>query len=196
MFNINKEISVFSFITVFSLGFVIIFRNRFKKQHFDSVCRKEEKVNSYLIEALSNVDTIKGGHIEKRLSDKFLYLYRDLLNSSYKYSLFNEVNYFIKDSIKNILLVLVYGFGCFLVVSKKLVISDILIYQSFLMIFISSCMEIINLIDEVDNYKISLNRVEDLYTISEEKFNGSFYYYNYFFDNTYFLFIKKHYWRD
>ena len=182
MFNINKEISIFSFIIILLLGLIIVFRNKFKKKYFDSVCRREEKVNSYLIESLSNVDTIKGGHIEKRLSDKFLYLYRDLLNSSYKYSLFNEVNYFIKDSIKDILLVLIYGIGCFLVVLKKLVISDILIYQSFLIMFINSCMEIINLIDEVDNYKVSLNRVEDLYTISKEKFFGSFYYYNYVLD--------------
>lgn len=182
MFKINRNITFMVLIIMSSLCLIIVFRNKKKRKLYLNVCYKEEKVNSYLIEALSNVDTIKGGHIEKRLSDKFLIFYKDLLEKGYVYSLYSEITHSMKENIKNIVLVLVYGLGSLLVIEGNIGIGDILLYQSFLMYFLGSMMQVINLIDEYHNYKVSLKRVEDLYTISNEKFNGSYYYYNYILD--------------
>lgn len=182
MFRINKKITILIFIIVSFLAVFILIRNKKKKKIYSSLCLREEMVNSYLIESLNNVDTIKGGHIEKRLNDKFLLKYRDLLEKSYGYVLFLEISQFVKDNIKDILLLIVYGMGCMLVIEGKLDIGDIILFQSFLMYFIGSSLSIINVVDEYFNYKVSLNRVEDLYTISRDNFKGSYYYYNYKLD--------------
>jgi ATP-binding cassette subfamily B protein len=175
-------------ITEIILGFVLIMfiisfiRNIKQRRLYLKVSKGEEKVNSYLIESLSNVDTIKGGHIEKRLSDKFLILYKDLLEKNYLYLLFESISKFIKDNIISILNLIVYSVGSCYVLKDKISIGDILLYQSFLIYFMSGISGLLKLIDEYHNYKISLDRVEDLYTLTSEKFNGSYYYYSYLLD--------------
>ena len=182
IFSINKTITYFLLGLLLLMFLTTIVRNKKKRKLYIKVCNGEEKVNSYLFEALSNVDTIKGGHIEKRLSDKFLLLYRDLLEKNYLYLLFVSISKFIKDNIKNILLLVVYCMGSIYILRETMTIGDVLLYQTFLLYFLGSVEEIIYIVDEYYNYKIALDRVEDLYTITSEKFNGSFYYYNYVLD--------------
>ena len=182
LFNINKQLSIIILLFSLILMFFMVFRNIKKKKLYHAVCRSEEQINSYMIESLSNVDTVKGGHIEKRLSDKFLYMYKNLLEKNYIFLVFISVSKFIKDNIKDIMLLLVYGLGVFLVLEKSISLSNLLMYQVFFMYFLNSINSIVDVIDEYSNYKISINRIEDLYTISNEKFDGSYYYYNYKLD--------------
>lgn len=182
MFKVNIKITGIVLFLVMVLCLFIMLRNKKKKKLYNIVCRREEMLNSYLIESLNNVDTIKGGHLEKRLTDKFLLLYRELLDKGYLYTFFIEINNFVKENIKDILFTIVYGIGCYFIVNSKFTISDILLYQSFLIYFLNSSIHIVEVIDEYDNYKVSLNRVEDLYTLTSEKFLGSYYYYNYVLD--------------
>lgn len=182
IYFINKTITCILLGLLLLMFLTMVVRNKKKRKLYIKVCNGEEKVNSYLFEALSNVDTIKGGHIEKRLSDKFLLLYRDLLEKNYLYLLFVSISKFIKDNIKNILLLVVYCMGSIYILRETMTIGDVLLYQTFLIYFLGSVEEIIYIIDEYYNYKIALDRVEDLYTITSEKFNGSFYYYNYVLD--------------
>lgn len=179
MFQINIQLSccAIAFIIFFLLFF--LFRRKKKRRLFLNVCRSEEQANSYLIEALSNIDTIKGGHIEKNLTDRFLLKYERLLEKNYRYSLFVETNQFVKQNINDVLLVLLYGIGSFLVINNKIELGELLIYQSFFSYFLGSSNKLVELFDEYHNYKIALNRVEDLFTISSEKFNGSYYYFAY-----------------
>lgn len=182
MMKINVKMSLFVCILIFGMFLIILWRSKKKKDGFLRVCRSEEKANSYLIEALSNVDTIKGGHIEKRLIDKFLLIYKDLLEKNYLYMIIVAINQFIKENIKDILLLVTYGMGSVLVLKNSLSIGDIVLYQTFLMYFLDGVLALINLIDDYHSYNVSLKRVEDLYTISSEKFEGSYYYYSYCLD--------------
>ena len=182
IFFINKTITCILLGLLLLMFLITVVRNKKKRKLYIKVCNGEEKVNSYLFEALSNVDTIKGGHIEKRLSDKFLLLYRDLLEKNYLYLLFVSISKFIKDNIKNILLLVVYCMGSIYILRETMTMGDVLLYQTFLLYFLGSVEEIIYIVDEYYNYKIALDRIEDLYTITSEKFNGSFYYYNYVLD--------------
>lgn len=182
MFKINKKLSIIvliisSTIIIFTLG-----RNKKLRKLYSQVCRKEESINSYLVESLSNVDTIKGGHIEKRLSDKFNLLYKDLLEKSYLYSLFLEIGTFFNENIKDFTLIVLYYLGCLFILSKKMDLSSLFIYQTLLLYYLSSLNSLKNMIDEYHNFSVSLNRVEDLYTISNENFSESYYYYSYKLD--------------
>ncbi|MBO5121297.1 MAG: ATP-binding cassette domain-containing protein [Bacilli bacterium] len=182
LFSFSKTITIIILVLVLLILIVSFIRNIKQRKLYLKVSKGEEKVNSYLYEALSNVDTIKGGHIEKRLSDKFLIIYKDLLEKNYIYLVFENISKFIKDNIMGLLNLVVYCLGCILILKDKISIGDIMLYQSFLMYFINGLSGILRLIEEYHNYKISLDRVEDLYTLTSEKFNGSYYYYGYLLD--------------
>ena len=179
LFNINFKLTLI--ILIFS---VILFAfsgiiTKIRRKKYVRLCKKSDICNSYLIESLSSADTIKGGHVEKRLVDKFLLLYKSFLEKSYLYLLSLEFCEFIKDNIKSLLLLVVYGVGCILILRQKMEVGDLFLYQTFLVYYMTGVSRMETLIDEYNNYLISLNRVEDLYTISSEKFLGSFYYYAY-----------------
>lgn len=182
LFTINIKITCIVFTLISFLFIVMMIRNIKRRKLYLKVCKAEEKTNSYMYEALSNVDAIKGGHIEKRLSDKFLFIYKDLLLKNYLYIKHLSVSNFIRNGICEVLTLIVYSLGVLYVVKNKMDIGDILLYQTFLMYFLNSVSGIIHLMDNYHNYKISMDRVEDLYTITNEKFHGSYYYYNYQLD--------------
>ena len=182
MINLNLEISLIIIFVVSVFLIFITLRSKFKRKYYVKVLNSEEKTNSYLIESLSNVDTIKGGHIEKKLFDKFTIIYKDLLDKNYLYMLFISINQFVKENIKDILMLIVYGLGTVFVLDDKMSVENIFLYQTFFMYFFSSVISIIDVIDEYYTYKVSLKRVEDLYTICGEKFEGSYYYYNFSLD--------------
>lgn len=179
MFHINIQLSCCAILFILLFFLFFVYRRKRKRKLFLNVCKSEEQVNSYLIESLSNIDTIKGGHIEKSLIDRFLLKYEKLLEKNYMYTLFLEINQLVRQNINDILLVLLYGIGSFLVIDNKIELGELFIYQSFFSYFLSSSNKLVELFDEYHNYKIALNRVEDLFTISAEKFNGSYYYFAY-----------------
>ena len=182
LLNINKEltyISIVQFILLLLINY--IFKNKIKNKT-NNYYKQEEKVNSYLVETLSSVDAIKGMHIEKRTIDKFLLKYKKYLESIYSLTMTNETSKILKNNINNIAMVILLYFGTIFVIANKITLSEFIIYQSINNFFLSSFYNIISIINEYPKYKVSLERIEDIFTIKKEVFDASFYYNNYKLD--------------
>lgn len=150
-----------------------------KKKLLRKVSINEDIINSYLVEAVSNVDTIKGSHLEKRLIDRFKLKYEKSLEIYYKYSLLIEKNSLFKNIMNETLIVVIYLIGCMLVVKNKLSLGRLIIYQSFFLYFSASFNRGFNLIDSYSDFLNALNRIEDLYLIKSENFSQNYYYLSY-----------------
>lgn len=162
---------------LFFLLFLISFLARGKKKQLLTVMGKQQdRVNSYLVESLSNVDTIKGSHVEKRLLDQFMVKYHALLDFSYQYCFFTEIFLFLRQAIHDFLLVFLYGFGGYFVIHGQISLGELLVYQTFFTYFLQSGDKLLSLVDEYHNFLVSLERIEDLFTIATENFLGSSYY--------------------
>ena len=147
-----------------------------KKQYVKDISRKEDIINSYLIQGVSNVDTIKGSHLEKRLIDKFSINYKSFLETVYKYSSFIEIYYFFKNFCNDIVLILIYGIGAYFVITEELSLSNLIIYQSFFSYFIKCFYNILNVVEQYNSYKVALDRVEELFMISRDNFKNNYFY--------------------
>lgn len=141
--------------------------------------RNQDIVNSYLVESISNVDTIKGSHLEKRLSDLFIIKYKNMLNILYKYNNYNVIMDFIKNNYFDLLTLIIYSFGSYLIITNSISLSNIIIYQSFFTYYINSYIRLINVIGEYNEYLVSKSRVEDLFLLDEESFIHNYYYLSY-----------------
>ena len=71
MFKYNKNLTLGIILVLFINSLILIFILKRKKRYIKSVKKNEDIINSYIIQGISNVDTIKGSHLEKRLIDKF-----------------------------------------------------------------------------------------------------------------------------
>ena len=175
------QIKIFIIILIFSLLFFLlfIFYSKRKKRIIVKYNRNQDIVNSFLVESISNVDTIKGSHLEKRLSDVFIIKYKNMLNVLYKYSFYNVLMDFIKNNYFDLLSLIIYSFGSYLVIKNSISLSNIIIYQSFFTYYINAYMRLINVIGEHNEYLVSKSRVEDLFLLNEESFIHNFYYLSY-----------------
>ena len=142
----------------------------------------EDTINSYIIQGISNVDTMKGSHLEKRMIDKFSLNYRSFLEKVYQWTTWEEIYYYLKNNINDWVLVCIYGIGAFYVIQEELTLSSLIVYQTFFSYFSTCFNHILAVIEEYNSYKISLDRVEELFMIEEDNFQNNYFYLPYQLD--------------
>ena len=176
MFQINHHLTIV--LTLFSCIYFIIpimIKNKKQKQ-LQKIHQYEDLINSYLVQGTNNVDTIKGNHLEKRFIDKFKYSYQSFLSKVYEYSRLNENYLLLKGSLQDVLLFIIYGMGAYYVIHNQLSLVNLIVYQSFFSYDINCIQRIVSAFDQYPDFKVSMNRVEDLFLIEEEKFQNHYYY--------------------
>lgn len=147
-----------------------------KKKNMRILLRHQDRINSDFIQGISNVDTIKGSHLEKRLTDQFKIHYKQFLEKLYNYHLLQEITYFINSILQDSIYLIMYGIGSYYIVKKKLTLSNLIVFQSFFNYFQISFYHLLNLIEEFDSYKISLDRIEEIFMMNHESFINNYYY--------------------
>ena len=141
-----------------------------------------DKTNSYIIDGINNVDTIKGFHLEKRMIDKFNIHYKNQLELIYKHNFIIEISNFIKNNISDSYLIIIYLIGGIQVINNKISLSNLIIYQTFFNYFINCFYHITSLIEEYNSYKIALDRVEEIFMIHKDNFKNNYFYLPYKLD--------------
>ena len=176
MINYSVIITLLLWIPLLMIIIYTFVTRKAKKKKITNIKIGEDRVNSYLIQGISNVDTIKGSHLEKRLIDKFSLQYKSFLDSIYRYSTFIEKYNFFKNNMNDLTYMIMYGVGAYYVIKEKIRLSTLIIYQSFFSYFTNCFYNIISCIEEYNSYKVSLDRVEELFMINKDNFNNNFYY--------------------
>ena len=176
LFNISFKMTVFSLIIIFILFLYNFFISFYKRKNIKINNDNSDSVNSFIIESLTSVDALKGLHIEKNIIKKFKSKYKNYLASSYKLSLIYEFDLFFKNNINNLLLVCIYGMGAYFVTNNSITIASLIVYQGIFNYFINALNNICDIQKEWSIYKSARERIEDMFTIKEEKFIGSKYY--------------------
>ncbi len=176
MFKINSKLAL----GVIIIGIVMIviqfIFNGIKEKKIKIISNNSDRTNSYLIESVSNMDTIKGSHLEKRFIDIFSLKYQKLLENIYDYQSLNELFIFIKNICHDILIIIILGLGSYLVIKKRLSIALLVVFQSVFSYFLVCLDNLLDLFNEYGKFKIALGRIEDMFMITCENFVGSSYY--------------------
>lgn len=171
--------SKLTMIILLSSSLILIITSYFiirKRKLQKRISRAEDSINTYLIEGLSNVDTIKGSHLEKRLIDKFSLKYKSFLEIIYKYNSNLEFHNYFKNNLNDLTVAIIYGLGSYYVIISKFTLSNLILYQLLFSYYLNCFYNLLNLLEEYNSYKLSLNRVEELFLINEEIFKNNYFY--------------------
>ncbi len=179
LISINNRLSLLLIIYFLLCSVVVFSRGRSKKKLYKKVKLGEDTINSYIVESLSNVDTTKGSHLEKRFTDKFILKYRKFLEYNYKYLNHLDFNSIFIKLLENVLIILIYGLGGYYVITNKLRIENLIVFITFFQYSLNTFNKIVSFLEQIFNFKISLARVEELYTIMYEDFSKSYYFLSY-----------------
>lgn len=182
LFKYSKELtSIIILIFIITIIFESLIVKR-KKKYIRKINKHQDIINNYLIEGISNVDTIKGSHLEKRLIDKFNLKYTSLLNTVNYYKILLEITSNIKNNLNEILIIIIYSIGTYLCITNKLTLSNLIIFQAFTNYLLNNFYSIFSLIEEYPDFVSAKERVEELFMLEEEYFKNSYFYLNYKLD--------------
>ena len=163
MFIINKYLFLLIFlISVIYIILYLFFRNKIYSRSYD-LKEKNSLINSYLVESIVGINTIKNCGIEKERINDFKNKYSDLLDSNIKYNKillnFNLVDNLI-SSWSNILILFV---GYTLVNKNLLSFSYLLVANSVIIYYFLSFKNIVSLDNLFINAKNSYKRLENFF---------------------------------
>lgn len=173
IFFINKLL--FLLLIIFALTYMFVYLLFRDKIYSMSLILKEinSEVNSYLIESILGIDTIKNFNIEKERNSRFKSKYNNLLKSNVKYNKFILSIELFQNFIMTISNVFILFVGIKLVNKGLLLFSNLIIINSLLIYFFISLKNIIYFNRILIDSKNSYNRLEDLLDEEEDNNNKS-----------------------
>ena len=173
IFFINKLLFLLLIIFALTYMFVyLLFRDRIYSMSL-ILKEKNSEVNSYLIESILGIDTIKNFNIEKERKLRFKSKYNNLLKLNVKYNKFILSIELFQTFIMTISNVFILFVGIKLVNKGLLLFSNLIIINSLLIYFFISLKNIIYFDRILIDSKNSYNRLEDLLDEEEDNNNKS-----------------------
>ena len=161
---------LFIFLLLIPLYLIIFFVSKNKiKENIELLKNESENVNTYLINSVNNIETIRNLNINSKFIDKFINTYNKYIN---KYNYYNKIvlkNNFIYELIDIFQLVIIILLGFYLIRNGQMEITDLLVITSFGSIISSSMINIIDFLFNLINGMASLNRINELCDIYEEE---------------------------
>ncbi len=169
LLKINFNLTMIGLIIVILYLIVIKIFNKIFEKYITKNQEDAAMVNSYMIESINNIDTIKSLKIEENNCNQMSVKYNTYLNNSYKFQRLYNFENFLKNIINYVGLSIIMFVSALFVLKGKMTIGSILTYNSMIVYFLEPIKGIIELELLIKRAKISIERVTELYEVKEEK---------------------------
>lgn len=170
LFQLNFVLASYSLFFFLSFFLIQLLFQTSHQKRLKKYLRKEENVNSYLIEVLSAFDVVKGLHMEEIVGERFYRKYLSFLENHYFLFLLHYIEEMFKNHLHHIMMVVLLFLGGRLVITGRLSLSELIVFQSILSYSSTSFQNLGGILKSYREYKVSKDRVEDLFTIRKESF--------------------------
>lgn len=147
---------------------IIIFKP-INSHYIKSIQEKRALVSSYMVEGISNFETIKALNLENKIITKFENLYLKLLTSSKDGDRAVNNQYIFKEAINKIGFIIIIYLGTLLILKNQLTVGQLLTFNSLLIYFFEPINNIISVNSNISEAINSIKRILDLYYYREEK---------------------------
>lgn len=129
----------------------------------------ETEFNSTLGETISSLETIKNLNITKKHTNNLVSKYSTYIYSTYNFNNFYNILNTIYSSINDIGLLIISSYGIYLTRLDKLSLISLITFNSLISYFLEPIKDIIRIIPNYNEIKLSYMKVQDFLSLSEEK---------------------------
>lgn len=169
IYFINKRILFLLLIIDILYLFIVMIFNRIVRENAILIQENSAMVNGYIIESVSNFETVKGLNIEDNMILKFSKIYSKSLNNLYHSEKINNIMLLFKEFVTDIGVLFIN----FIVV--KLIVDNVLTTGNYMTIILMSnyliypVRNIIDILSEYHYVKSAIRRANNLLVYDEEK---------------------------
>ncbi len=169
LFTINFVLSLITISIIVIYMLLIWIFNGYLAKNIVKITKDNAIVNSYMIESINSIESIKGLNIVDKINNEFNKKYSKYINNSYKFNYIYNIEIFIKELINSIGLLLIIFIGSIHVIDNKMSLAELITYNSLIIYFLEPVKSIINFDIIFRKTKIVFDRVMELYTVKAEK---------------------------
>lgn len=166
------EQKLFSIVLITIPIFIIIVIAYLKKydRYNKEILEANAKVSNSIIEDVYGMETIKTLNQEKNSMFKVDIEFTNLLKKDFKFSQLINMQNALKTGTKTILSTLILWYGSRLVISNTITLGKLLTFNSLLMYFFNPLENIIGLQSKIQQSKVALERLLEIYESKSEKY--------------------------
>lgn len=169
LFIINFKLTLIVVFTLILYFLVTFIYNKILFKMLRLNKKDSSAVNTFMVESIEGVMSIRGSNAFLQFKDKFSSLYNNFIISSYnffkKYNTLNSINNFLIS----ILIVVIITMGSIFVIDGNMDSSSIITYYSVLCFFLEPVKNVANFDVVIKKSRISIERIEELLMVEEEK---------------------------
>lgn len=165
----SSELFIVTFIPiVLYIVLGILFKDIIRKQNRDYM-EKNAEVNSYIIQTLHGIETIKGFSgevaVEEETEKKFARFINSVIKFSFTMNRFNS----LKSAVDTIFSTGIIWYGATLVLNGNISIGLLLSFNALLAYFIGPVQRIINIQPEIQKAMVAAERLEEILVLEVEQ---------------------------
>lgn len=195
LFTINKEMTYL--LILLTIIYLLIFFSYKKsiKVYTDTIQESSAKVNSFLTEAISSYETIKGLNLECNFTKKINHKYLNYIDDNLSLSKLSISEDFIKNIIGSIITLFITYLGSKYIMDKSLSIGSLITYNTLLSYFINPINQVFDFYQELFYAKNSLKRINTILNFKYDKLDKQSdlnIYGNIRINNLFFSYNQKH----
>lgn len=172
LLSINKELTLISFFNILIYAFITILFTKYFKEKIQELQIKKSDEISYLTETISAYNTIKGINLSKYVLKKYK---NKLRNVSYNYLKVSDVNalmQLLKNIISTIFNLLIIYFGAIKIKNNQMTLGNLITFNYLFSYLFDPIKNIIDSNLNLNEMKISIKRIIDLYYYEEDEEKG------------------------
>lgn len=168
LININFHLYLLLLIELIILVIMIyLFKRPYESLNFELMIANST-LNSYLIESLQNIETIKSYGNEKNTIYSLEKKLVELLELSFKGGILQNIQTTISQLINGIFPIIMYGVGTWFILENKMSIGDLLFFQTLSVYFMQPIQNLASLQLTFQEAKIALHRLNELMDTKQE----------------------------
>lgn len=165
LYFINSKMFVISFFIAILYMIIIFIYPRFIKTKIYESQAEVAKVNSYLVESISGLETIKGLRCEKMVNDRLESYYTKAQATIFDYNIISNGVLFLKDLIFYVGVLLINYVGCVDIMNGNFTVGSLLTFNTILGYFLNPLQNFIDLADDYVYVKGVFKRANGLYEV-------------------------------
>lgn len=165
LYFINSKMFVISFFIAILYVIIIFIYPRFIKTKIYERQAEVAKVNSYLVESISGLETIKGLRCEKMVNDRLESYYTKAQATIFDYNIISNGVLFLKDLIFYVGVLLINYVGCVDIMNGNFTVGSLLTFNTILGYFLNPLQNFIDLADDYVYVRGVFKRANGLYEV-------------------------------
>lgn len=165
LYFINSKMFVISFFIAILYVIIIFIYPRFIKTKIYESQAEVAKVNSYLVESISGLETIKGLKCEKMVNDRLESYYTKAQATIFDYNIISNGVLFLKDLIFYVGVLLINYVGCVDIMNGNFTVGSLLTFNTILGYFLNPLQNFIDLADDYVYVRGVFKRANGLYEV-------------------------------